>query len=64
MADLFAGEPREQELVRVAPGAVWLRNWLSLDVQAQLVGRCRRCSRDPVVVTRLRFAAAERCTYR
>jgi len=31
----------ERQAVEVAPGAIWLRNWLSLDVQAQLVDRCR-----------------------
>ena len=34
----FEDEPRA---VEVAPGAIWLRNWLSLDLQAQLVARCR-----------------------
>jgi len=37
---LFAAA-RERQTVEVAPGAIWLRNWLPLDVQAQLVGRCR-----------------------
>jgi len=41
MSSLFAGVPRERELVRVAPGAVWLRGWLSLDLQRQLVEQCR-----------------------
>jgi alkylated DNA repair protein (DNA oxidative demethylase) len=27
--------------VSIAPGAIWLKNWLSLDEQAALVGRCR-----------------------
>lgn len=31
----------ERQAVEVAPDAIWLRNWLSLDVQAQLVDRCR-----------------------
>ena len=64
MPGLFAGLPRERELVQVTPGAVWLRNWLSLDVQAQLVEQCRSLLEGPVVVTRLRFAAAARCACR
>ena len=40
MPDLFARE-RQRQLIEVAEGAVWLRNWLSLDVQAQLADRCR-----------------------
>ena len=41
MPTLFTGLPRERELVQVAPGALWLKNWLSLDAQASLVERCR-----------------------
>ena len=41
MSGLFAALPRERELVRVAPGAVWLRGWFSLDLQRQLVEQCR-----------------------
>jgi DNA alkylation damage repair protein AlkB len=40
MRDLFTGE-RQRQSVEVATGAVWLRNWLSLETQAQLVDRCR-----------------------
>jgi DNA alkylation damage repair protein AlkB len=47
MAGLFAALPRERELVRVAPGAVWLRNWLALDVQKQLVEQCRALLTGP-----------------
>lgn len=47
MPGLFAGVPRERELVRVAPGAVWLRNWLSLDLQKQLVEQCRALLSGP-----------------
>jgi DNA alkylation damage repair protein AlkB len=47
MPDLFAGVPRERELVRVAPGAVWLRNWLAPDVQKQLVEQCRSLLEGP-----------------
>src|SRR5262245_32458755 len=38
--DPFTGE-RQHQSIEVAEGAVWLRNWLSLDVQSQLVDRCR-----------------------
>jgi DNA oxidative demethylase len=31
----------ERQTIEVAPGAIWLRNWLPLDVQLQLVDRCR-----------------------
>lgn len=47
MPGLFAGVQRERELVRVAPGAVWLRNWLSLDLQEQLVKQCRSLLSGP-----------------
>jgi DNA alkylation damage repair protein AlkB len=33
--------------VRVAPGAIWLRNWLSLDRQQQLVEQCRSLLSGP-----------------
>ena len=33
--------PRETAALEVAPGATWLRNWLSLDMQAKLVAECR-----------------------
>jgi DNA alkylation damage repair protein AlkB len=41
MPTLFVEAPRERVVVRVAPGAVWLRDWLSLDLQKKLVERCR-----------------------
>ena len=47
MPGLFAEVPRERELVRIAPGAVWLRNWLSLDLQKQLAGQCRSLLSGP-----------------
>jgi len=47
MPGLFAGVPRARELVQVTPGAVWLRNWLSLAVQAQLVEQCRSLLEGP-----------------
>src|SRR5262245_36352983 len=39
MASLLAGV-RDPERVVVAPGAVWLRSWLSIDMQVSLVDRC------------------------
>jgi DNA alkylation damage repair protein AlkB len=47
MPGLFAAVPRERELVRVAPGAIWLRTWLSLDRQQQLVEQCRSLLSGP-----------------
>jgi DNA alkylation damage repair protein AlkB len=41
MSGLLSGLPRQREPVQVAPGAVWLKNWLSLDDQARLAGQCR-----------------------
>ena len=38
---LLSGLPRERERVDLAPGATWLKNWLSLDDQVRLVERCR-----------------------
>jgi alkylated DNA repair protein (DNA oxidative demethylase) len=38
---LLPALPRAREAVSVAPGAVWLKNWLVLDEQAALVERCR-----------------------
>jgi alkylated DNA repair protein (DNA oxidative demethylase) len=35
-------------LTQVAPGAVWLRHWLSLDEQRALVARCRAFMDGPV----------------
>lgn len=43
----FAEASRERELVCVAPGAVWLRSWLSLDVQKQLAEQCRALLSGP-----------------
>jgi DNA alkylation damage repair protein AlkB len=47
MPGLFGGELRERELVRVAPGAVWLRSWLALDLQQQLLEQCRSLLSGP-----------------
>jgi alkylated DNA repair protein (DNA oxidative demethylase) len=44
--DLFTGE-RQRQSVEVAPGAIWLRNWLSLDRQLHLVARCRALLEGP-----------------
>ena len=41
MSSLLSGLPRTREAVTIAPGAVWLKNWLSLDAQAALAARCR-----------------------
>lgn len=41
MADLFSALPVEPARQTVAPGAVWLRRWLPLDVQQALVAQCR-----------------------
>jgi DNA alkylation damage repair protein AlkB len=47
MPGLFTAEPRERERVQVAPGAVWLRGWLSIDAQTRLVERCRSLLAGP-----------------
>ena len=39
--------PREPALVQVAPGATWLRRWLSLDDQSHLVAECRALMDGP-----------------
>ena len=41
MSSLLSGLPRAREAVSIAPGAVWLKNWLSLGAQIALVERCR-----------------------
>ena len=41
MSSLLSGLPRAREAVSIAPGAVWLKNWLSLGEQIALVQRCR-----------------------
>ena len=41
MSTLLAGLERQRERIDVAPGAVWLRAWLSLDAQQALVTRSR-----------------------
>ena len=44
---LLTGLPRERERVVVAPGAVWLKNWLSIDEQRALVAQCRAIMDGP-----------------
>ena len=41
MSSLLSGLPRAREAVSIAPGAVWLKNWLSIDEQITLATRCR-----------------------
>src|SRR5687768_2742082 len=45
--DLFANEVREPSATTIAPGAVWLRQWLSIDEQRSLVARCRELMDGP-----------------
>jgi alkylated DNA repair dioxygenase AlkB len=40
MAQLFAEHVPERTRVVVTPGAVWLKQWLSIEQQRALVGRC------------------------
>jgi alkylated DNA repair protein (DNA oxidative demethylase) len=47
VVDLLTDLPRVRELVRLGPGAVWLRNWLSLDEQAALAALCREILEGP-----------------
>jgi DNA alkylation damage repair protein AlkB len=47
MSSLLSGLPRSRKAVTIAPGAVWLKNWLSLDEQAALVARCRTIMDGP-----------------
>jgi len=41
MAGLLAELARDPERVELAPGAIWLRSWLSIDAQIGIVDRCR-----------------------
>ena len=41
MSSLLSGLPRTREAVSIAPGAVWLKHWLSLDEQIAVVEGCR-----------------------
>jgi DNA alkylation damage repair protein AlkB len=47
VSSLLSGLPRTREVVSIAPGAVWLKNWLTLDEQIALVGRCRQIMDGP-----------------
>ena len=47
MGGLLSGIPGERERVEVGQGAVWLKNWISLDDQAALVNECRAIMDGP-----------------
>jgi alkylated DNA repair dioxygenase AlkB len=47
VSSLLSGLPRTREAVSIAPGAVWLKNWLSLEQQIALVERCRALMDGP-----------------
>jgi len=47
VSGLLSGLPREREIVRVAPGAAWLKGWLSVEDQVALVERCRAIMDGP-----------------
>ena len=47
MGSLLSGVPRERERRDVGEGAVWLKNWLSLDQQRALVDDCRAIMDGP-----------------
>ena len=47
MGSLLSGIPRERERAELGQGAVWLKNWLSLDDQAALVSECRAIMDGP-----------------
>ena len=44
---LLSLSPREPAIAQVAPGATWLRSWLSLDDQSRLVAECRALMDGP-----------------
>jgi DNA oxidative demethylase len=41
VGSLLSSLTREREAVAIAPGAVWLKAWLPIDVQVHLVEQCR-----------------------
>jgi DNA oxidative demethylase len=47
VSSLLSGLPRARDAVAITPGAVWLKNWLSLDEQAALIDRCRAIMDGP-----------------
>jgi DNA alkylation damage repair protein AlkB len=47
VSSLLPEIPRERDKVPVAEGAMWLRNWLSLDEQVSLVRECRQIMEGP-----------------
>jgi DNA alkylation damage repair protein AlkB len=44
---LFSATPPARHSVAIVPGAVWLRNWLTIDQQLALVERCRALMDGP-----------------
>jgi alkylated DNA repair protein (DNA oxidative demethylase) len=47
VSSLLSGLPRPREAVAIAPGAVWLKHWLTLDEQSNLIERCRAIMDGP-----------------
>jgi alkylated DNA repair protein (DNA oxidative demethylase) len=47
VSNLLSDLPRARERVEIAPGAWWLRHWLSLDEQRALLGRARAIMDGP-----------------
>jgi hypothetical protein len=47
VSSLLSSLPRSREAVSIAPGALWLKNWLSLDQQSALVEQCRTIMDGP-----------------
>jgi DNA oxidative demethylase len=47
MSHLFGQDTSAPEKVTVAPGAIWLKQWLSLDQQRALIARCRQLMDGP-----------------
>jgi DNA oxidative demethylase len=47
VSSLLSGLARAREAVEIAPGAIWLKNWLSLDEQTAIVERCRSIMDGP-----------------
>jgi hypothetical protein len=47
VGDLFSALPREPVRQGVGPGAVWLRRWLPVDDQRNLVAQCRAFMEAP-----------------
>jgi DNA alkylation damage repair protein AlkB len=47
VSSLLSALSRTREAVSIAPGAVWLKNWLTLDEQFAIVERCRQIMDGP-----------------